>query len=207
MSALQTCPFKDFAYGKPEFHGMPVTRGGTISAAAENKHKGWYPVFLFNRLRSQGSVSPKHLPCHLVNGELEMNPEGWVWDLAQPLRSSFVPSQDFTPLVMALWFPFSKTQDSPLFEPLITGLSLLRCNDRLSEAHCFCIHWHHPALASSILSFPMGRHPPPSSLGRLGLFPPRHQGGRGPTCNFCFRKQLTTSLKRRTGRIKCKSAS
>lgn len=51
---------------------MPVTRGGTISADAENKHKGRYPIFLFDRLRSQGSVI---LKCQLVSGELELNPE------------------------------------------------------------------------------------------------------------------------------------
>lgn len=120
MSALQTCPFKDFAYGKPEFHGMPVTRGGTISAAPENKHKGWYPVFLFNRLRSQGSVSPKHLPCHLVNGELELNPECWVWDLAQPLHSSFVPSQDFCRDILPL--------PQPKLSPYCRPITFLQCH-------------------------------------------------------------------------------
>lgn len=69
---------------------MPVTRGGTISADAENKHKGWYPVFLFHRLRlrgvvggggSGGSVILKNLPHHLVGGELELNSECWAFEI------------------------------------------------------------------------------------------------------------------------------
>lgn len=61
---------------------MPVTRGGTISADAENKHMGWYPVFLFHRLRLGGwSVILKNLPHHLVGGELELNSECWAFEI------------------------------------------------------------------------------------------------------------------------------
>lgn len=63
------------------FIGCLRQEAGTISAAvAENTKGSSYGTGTPMGVRSQGSVSLKYLPCHLVNGELELNPECWVWD-------------------------------------------------------------------------------------------------------------------------------
>lgn len=205
-----------------------MTRGGTISAAAENKHEGWDPAFLCNRLGSQGSVSPKHLPCHLVNGELELNPECWVWDLAQPLHSGFVPSWDYCRDILTLPQPKLSQYYRPItflqchLPSLLWWWLVVSLTSPKHKTHLFCeslvlgslvfedAMTDSPKLAASIpigtiqswqtsiLFFPRDSRPPLLLSKETWLDPTKKPSRARVSCNLCFRKQFMTSLKKRT---------
>lgn len=105
--------------------------------------------------------------------------------------------------MVSLTSPKHKT---PFCEPLILGPQSSQMQRRTLQSLLLPCLGHHPAFRKLHSPLPCGPSPLPPPR-RLGMTLPRNQAGQGPICHFCFRKQLTTSLKKRTGRGKCKLAA